>query len=83
MSEGFRMVPMDDEQMHEIDLCIEALMHMNKNERAARLMRLRIAYQFSGERVGQSRPSNVVPMVKREKGPLTRKPNGQFERKPW
>jgi hypothetical protein len=74
MSEGFRMVPMDDEQMHEIDLCIEALMHMNKNERAARLMRLR---------VGQSRPSNVVPMVKREKGPLTRKPNGQFERKPW
>ena len=52
------MVAMTSEQYVEVERCIEALMRMNRNERAATLMTLALAYKFAKPEA----PTNVVEL---------------------
>ena len=56
---GDRQVLMTAEQYDEVNLCIEALMRMNRNERASKLMTLALSYKFAKD-VEPSLPSNVL-----------------------
>jgi hypothetical protein len=59
MSEGGRMVHMTESQYQEVERCLEDLMRGNKNERAAEMMRLALAYKFA-EPAAPELPLNVV-----------------------
>ena len=56
-----RMVAMTAEQYAEVELCIEALMRMNKNERASTLMNLALAYKFAKAQETERSP-NVIDL---------------------
>jgi len=53
------MVAMTAEQYAEVERCIEFLMRLNRNERAATMMNLALAYKFAAS-VEPTLPSNVV-----------------------
>ena len=54
-----RTVIMTAEQYAEVERCIEERMRMNKNDRAATLMNLALAYKFARP-IEPAPPSNVV-----------------------
>jgi hypothetical protein len=56
---GARQVLMTSEQYDEVNICIEALMRMNRNERASKLMTLALSYKFAKD-IEPALPSNVV-----------------------
>ena len=57
-----RMVAMTAEQHEEIEHYIQLLMRGHRNERAASMMNLALAYKFAKKNEPEL-PSNVVPLV--------------------